>query len=138
MNVDRIMDLEEQAEALKNSREDFLHGQCHALAIALHDLTGKPLRAAIEYDSDIQCDALVHAWVQWDEHYVIDMGCLREELDMFKDFNVGFMEIVEIDTAEMMRLGGEVDCYQYEAAMKVARDVLHIALEQVRAGALEL
>lgn len=138
MNADRIMDLEDKAEELKNTREDYLHGRCHALAIALHELTGKPLRAAIEYDSNIKRDALVHAWIQWDDDYIVDVGCLREERDMFKDFYVGYFDVIEIDTTALTRLGGEVDRFQYEAAMKVARDVMTIALEQVQAGALEL
>jgi hypothetical protein len=52
--------MDEQRSELE---EEFLHGRCHLLAVALHELTGLPIGAYLDTDIESGGTVLVHAFV---------------------------------------------------------------------------
>jgi hypothetical protein len=51
--------------------EGYFHGDCAIIAVALADLTGKPLAAMLDHDNDLDREVLVHAFVSLDDNGAI-------------------------------------------------------------------
>jgi hypothetical protein len=66
--------------------ESYLHGQCHLFAVALHKVTGLPLRAAVGWSDDIDGEVLVHAWVETPEGRVVDAAGFRSYEDVLETY----------------------------------------------------
>lgn len=111
--------LEEIEQELKDKYETYLHGQCHLLALALHEKFGLPLEYALEYDIDIDRLALQHAWVRWDDTHIVDIGGLRTIKSVEYDF--GPVENRQTGTvAELINLGGKATQDERKAADALA------------------
>jgi len=114
---------------------DYLHGDCHIMALALQRVSGLPLAGAVEFDTNVDMWALAHAWVQWDEDTVLDAEGLRPMEDVIGEF-VQFDDDYRVGTmkrAELLRLGegsryrkADVEA-KIEAAMPLARQLVEAA-----------
>lgn len=126
-NSDILEELEHDADVLRSKHPEYETGLCHVLAIALHEKTGLPLGAIIDYDPNIKSIALVHAFVFYKDNFAT-------MLDMFPTFDP---DVIEIEEKKLVRLGGEFSSTTLSEARGVADKVLHIFKRQVDAGYLE-
>jgi len=136
IDKDKLGDLEDQAYELESKYESYLHGDCHLLALALHSLTNKPIHGAVEYDQDIDRDAMVHVWIQWNDTFALDAGCLRSVKYMMQDFSTGFVDIIVVNDKVIKNFFGNVSASDIQQAMPAAKAILALAEQQIQAGIL--
>jgi len=115
---------------------DYLHGQCHILALALHRVSGLPIEGAVAFDHDINQWALVHAWVTWDgvEEMILHADGVENVDAVLTEFPYGDEATVTRFTPErLLRMGegrkhdkAEVEA-KIEAAMPLARQLFEAA-----------
>lgn len=120
------MDIERE---LTDDEGIMLHGHCHFFALAMHELTGYPLAAYVEYDMDIDRYALVHAFVV-DGEDAIDVRGRMPAADIIKDeFDFWEPELIT-PTREVLLMYGfgrksvSPNNKDFKRAMRVAEDVL--------------
>ncbi len=116
--------------------ETLLHGACHLLAVALHDITGLPLGAYMEYDFDIDGMALVHAFVIDGEHAIDVRGRFPTSEILEDEFTAFEPDFVLLTREQLCRLGEGRKTIskrnpRYVAALEVANDLL-LRLELTR------
>lgn len=105
---------------------EFLHGRCHVLAIVLHQMYGLPLEASLEYDFDIDGMALQHAWVRWNDEYVIDASGVRTMTQLENEFGK-IEDFSKFTVKELNAIGGKADKLETEHAKKLARKLYVLA-----------
>lgn len=118
--------LEGVEEGLKFKYETYLHGNCHILAIALHEKYGFPLECSMEYDFDISKLALQHAWVRWDDECIIDVGGLRTIESLKYDFGQ-VEEVLSTSVAHLTKIGGKATKAERREAEELAKLIYIIA-----------
>jgi hypothetical protein len=83
-----ILDLYLRLDEIRQEADNFLHGQCHLFAIALHRLTGLPLAGAIDIDLYNESHtSLLHAYVELNDEMIIDVSGVRTRKSMLADFD---------------------------------------------------
>jgi len=121
---------------------DYLHGHCHILALALQKVSGRPLAGAIQFDTDIDQWALVHAWVKWDDDKVLDANGLQDPRDVVAEYiDPSEVEFVDFTRPELLRMGegkryrkADVEA-KIEAAMPLARQLVEAAENRLSVSA---
>lgn len=120
------MDIERE---LTDDEELMLHGHCHFFAVAMHELTGLPLAAYIDYDMDIDRYALVHAFVV-DGPDAIDIRGRMPLKDIIAgEFEVWEPEYVDASREELLKFGFgrksvSANNPDFKRAMRLAKSVL--------------
>jgi hypothetical protein len=126
------VDAEAVALAYAGGHDPYLHGECHLLALALHELTGAPLYAVMETEGE-RAGCLVHAFVAAGDH-VVDLRGRRTREMMLQDFETLAPYLTPIDPEELAQLGACQTLRQLaaeiEAATPVANVVHQIATHQ--------
>lgn len=126
--------LEEEILALFDGKEEYLHGNCASLAIALNRLGAGPLIAVIDYDADLEIDCLMHACVSSGKNY-IDIKGFRSMDSIFEDFDYWEPSINRIDKKRLQKIAfgdmsqQEIDLL-IEKAIPIAERILHISNQQ--------
>ncbi|MCP1674557.1 hypothetical protein J2T57_001659 [Natronocella acetinitrilica] len=87
--------------------EDFLHGRCHVLAIALAGMTRRPIRAMVDIDIASGVPVLTHAYIAWDEERGLDAGGLRPISEIEAEFASAALdpETIEANPAVLREFG---------------------------------
>ena len=84
---------------------EFLHGKCHLLAVALHELTGYPIGAYLDTDIETERTVLVHAFVL-DADDGIDIRGRMPSDDIIEDeFDKFEPEFVVLSREDVLLLG---------------------------------
>lgn len=137
--VDRVLDLEERSLNVFGENEYFLHGRCHILAIALSQVSAKPLTALIGDTENIGAECLVHAGVFVDG-LLLDVKGLRTpdeaiEHDFCDEASSGWLQGVSIDSLLDMGEGAPVWSEEVaaavQAALPAAKELWGIAQEEL-------
>lgn len=91
---------------LDDQRSLYLHGSCHILAAALHRITGRPIKAAMAYDWNIEKDALVHCWIDLEGKDVLDASGITDTDQSLQCYPGGDeATVVTISEADLLALG---------------------------------
>nr|WP_250807795.1 hypothetical protein [Neorhizobium tomejilense] len=97
---------------LTDEELEYLHGKCHLLAIALHDITGFPMRAYLDTawvekgDEEIEMVVLVHAFVVDGEEAIDVRGRVPLDDVLGDYFEIATEEwIVEPTEEDLFKLG---------------------------------
>lgn len=121
-------------DAGETHEPDYLHGHCHILALALQQASGRSLAGAIQFDTDIDQWALVHAWVKWDDDKVLDANGVQDSRDVVAEYiDPSEVEFVDFTRSDLLRLGegrryrkADVEA-RIDAAMPLARRLFEAA-----------
>lgn len=113
---------------------DYLHGDCHVMALALQRVSGRSLAGAIQFDADIDQWALVHAWVKWDDDKVLDANGVQDPIDVVAEYiDPSEVEFIDFNRTDLLRMGeghryrkADVEA-RIEAAMPIARQLVEAA-----------
>lgn len=95
---------DEMVDAIVMEYEQYLHGECHLLAIALHQRTGLPLGAYLDTDLESGNVFLLHAFVMDGEH-IIDLKGRRSHENMLEDFDSFDPDLCRMGVDEVLKLG---------------------------------
>lgn len=104
---------------------DFENGDCPIFAIALHRLSGLPLRGIVEFDEALEATVLIHAFVRLNADTIVDstgMTSTGAVLDKYPNWGNG--EEVEFLEEELLSLGYARRPPPLAPALQAARDVL--------------
>jgi hypothetical protein len=82
----------------------FLHGNCHLFAVAMHHLTGLPLRAVLDVDMWTEQTVLVHAFVV-DGEQAIDIRGRIDLADIAEEFETNDPWETDISEQDLLLLG---------------------------------
>lgn len=115
-------------QQLATTHEDYLHGQCATLAIAMHKLAKLPIYAILGFDESIQKLVLIHAYVKAGDIRIDIKGPRSFEavaLD-FQDDDAFFDSYeTEISVQRVAKLAtGSRACPTLDEAMPVAEEIL--------------
>ncbi len=107
---------------------DFEHGDCAALAVVLHRLTGYPLMAVLDFDPDVQKEVLVHAFVQtphtdypaFDICGPTSVDDIMEKFPIFDDD----AEAVPITVERVLEINYAVNCPDQDLVKTAAEELL--------------
>ena len=77
---------EDMLEELVERHEQYLHGNCHLFAVALHRLTGLPIEAALDTDLMTGRNVLMHAYLR-DGDRILDLAGRRDWEVMLQSFD---------------------------------------------------
>lgn len=81
--------------------EDYLHGQCHVFALALHLEFGFPMVYSIdEYDLERECEVLIHAFCLHG-HYAVDVRGYMHSDDILDDFDYNSPYNTEVSVEDL-------------------------------------
>jgi hypothetical protein len=89
---------------LSDEEAGFLHGNCHLFAVALHRLTGLPLRAILDVDMWTEQTVLAHAFVV-DGEQAIDIRGRIEMTDVGDEFETNDPWETDISEQDLLLLG---------------------------------
>lgn len=121
------------------------HGFCNVLAQELNSKLGLPLRAAIDYDYDLEDNVLVHMWnvlpngKYYDAKGIIPNNLMKylsnnyEELDEFKLIN-HTQDVIDLinDWNTYLPLPSKNDYLQSDGNPKEAKQYLQFHIEAVK------
>lgn len=109
-----------------NESMDFEHGDCPIFAIALHRISGYPLRALVEYDDNLGETVLIHAYVRRDATWCIDStGEVDIPWMLAKYPNNGNAEEISISEEDLLKIGyGASSCPTLNEVLPLAKQVL--------------
>ncbi len=85
--------------------EEFLHGKCHLLAVALHELTGYPIGAYLDTDIETERTVLVHAFVVDGEDGIDVRGRMPIDDIIEEEFDTFEPEFVTLTREDVLLLG---------------------------------
>lgn len=85
--------------------EEFLHGKCHLLAVALHELTGLPIGAYLDTCIETERTVLVHAFVVDGETGIDIRGRLNVDDILEDEFDTFEPEFVMLSREDVLLLG---------------------------------
>lgn len=107
-------------------RESYFMGDCASLAIALSELTGKPVAALVEHDQGLDTTVLIHAFVQLDDTNILDaVGFSTIETVKMEFPHAGSPELVRMPADDLLRMAyGEVTPPSHEDVTNVAMAVI--------------
>lgn len=91
------------------SPPDYNYGSCHVLAIALHRLTTLPLHACINWNEDMQCTVLVHAWISLPDNFALSAGGVEEldsMLSRYPEAQERSAELIALTEVELVEILG--------------------------------
>jgi hypothetical protein len=91
-------------------REEYFEGECASLAIALSEITGKPVAALVEHDEVLKATVLIHAFVQLDDANILDaVGFSTVETVEAEFPHTGNPEVLRLPADELLRMAyGEI------------------------------
>jgi hypothetical protein len=115
----------DEFELDQESVDRYLHGECHLLAIALHQMTGFPLIAATVFDEGIGKVALVHCWIQLPGQYLLDASGLTTVKYSLQFYPEGDMAVVSaISLKKLLKIGSGSDAtlQSQEADLEKAKE----------------
>ena len=131
-----ILDIYSRLDEIRQEADNFLHGQCHLFAIALHRLTGLPLAGAIDIDFYNESHTyLLHAYVELNNEMIIDVAGVRTRKSMLADFDHVDPALSYFTEKELLQLGEGKSYINDEAkvslqkAFEVATDVLSLEMQ---------
>jgi len=114
----------QQGVAENNAVQDFIHGDCPIYAIALHELSGLPLMAMLDYSDEIDKTVLVHAFVMHNNK-VIDAEGYKTIDDIEDEFPIeNEAEVVNITPKELIKIGYDGVCPPKQQAIQHAKKLL--------------
>lgn len=113
---------------------DYDHGSCHILAIALHQVTGKPIKACIVFNEEMNCTVLVHAWVEAADglSFCSDGTVDTEEmLEFYPESTDPGAEIVNLTVLELLEICGiSMDSEDVQQQLSAAADIACTFIEK--------
>lgn len=139
---DLDLELEEQGFALSAANEQYRHGICHIMALALNRVSGWPLAAWVEHVDGLGT-CLVHAFVLPPQApgCVVDVQGLQRQEDLIPEFpcddGEGGMDIRRMNGDELALLAESEDTHfsqleeAIEQAMPIARQAFALAMRQL-------
>jgi hypothetical protein len=92
-------------EEISELEEEFLHGKCHLLAVALHELTGLPIGAYLDTDIETERTVLVHAFVVDGDDGIDIRGRLPINAIIEDEFDTFDPEFVMLSREDVLLLG---------------------------------
>lgn len=107
---------------------DFEAGDCPIMAIALNHLTGLPLKALVEFDCELECYVLIHAYVKSDatDFPILDSTGLSDVAWILDKFPHGGDSIeIDITEADLLKMGyGDSAVPDINLVYPIAKNVL--------------
>ena len=104
--------------------QDFEHGDCPIYAIVLHELTGFPLMAMLDYSEEIEKVVLVHAFVEY-KGKALDSTGIRSIEDIESDYPIETEAWVEeISPQDLINLGYDGVCPSKQQAQAHVKNLL--------------
>jgi hypothetical protein len=103
------MDREHIRTEIEEDRLDrWLHGRCALFAVALHRVTGLPIKAWLQDDQDLGVPVLVHAFVMLGDD-AVDASGLRDPSGLLSDYEHWEPFLVDMTEAEVLAIGEAPD-----------------------------
>ena len=87
---------------LEAAYPEYMHGNCHILALALSRISNQPLCALLEEDFELSRVCLVHAAVRISEESVLDLKGVRHLEQVVADFATSDAEWQSLSSAECL------------------------------------
>jgi len=104
--------------------QDFQYGDCPIYAIVLHEITGLPLMAMLDYSEEIEKTVLVHAFVSYNGK-AIDSEGIKDIQDIEDEYPIETEAwISEITPEELLQLGYDGNCPTKQQATNHAASLL--------------
>lgn len=119
-----------------STQHTLLHGDCHLFAIAIHEMTGLPILAALVFDHDIDADALVHAWAGSSQNECIDASGLTDARASLQHYPDGYQaDICMMTPRQLLEIGeGPLPGPGFEERLGVALKYAKEVLEAINAN----
>ena len=107
---------------------NFAEGDCPIMAIALNHLTGLPMKALVEFDYELECDVLIHAYVKSDaaDFPILDCNGFSDKAWILDKFpHGGGSKEVDITEADLLKMGyGDSPVPDINLVYPIAKNVL--------------
>lgn len=119
-------------EERSEQEEEFLHGKCHLLALALQELTGLPIGAYLDTDIETERSVLVHAFVVDGDDGIDIRGRLPIDDIIEDEFDTFEPEFVILSREDVLLLGhGRRTISQKNLDLLVARGLAASLVERI-------
>lgn len=134
--ADRLLELESTLGAHAEANDRYMHGDCHIFALALRQISGRALMAALDRDPEIEGECLVHAGLAVPGG-IVDVMAFRSLDEAIEAFPTYAPYWSHVDEAALLNLGegspartASIDD-QVNKALPAAKVAYEAALEQM-------